>query len=85
MNLEKLTDELAKASEAKATKELDRMIKLHEDEVEKYTNAIKYYLQQVGTVVGKPLDYALGNANMDALLRNKAAQEILLTLKKNLE
>jgi len=85
MNLDKLTDELAKASAAKAGTELERMIKLHEEEVNKHYTSIKVYLQQVGTVPGKAMDYSASNSSMTEMVRNKIALSILQELKQDLK
>lgn len=86
MNIEKLNDELAKASKEKAEKELERMIDIHKSAVIKDTNNIKYYLQQLATVPGKTADYnGVNDSRMSSLITNTIALDILLNLKKDLE
>lgn len=85
MDLLKLTEELNKATAERADKELDRMIKLHEEELAKSKEAIKRYLANMGMVPGKIPDYTTGNGDMASWARNTIVVELLTNLKKELQ
>ena len=84
INTDKLNEELAKASAAKATAELDRMIKLHSDEAAKQEETIKRYLLGFATTPGKAADYSTATSTASELIKHEQVRDRLIKLKESL-
>lgn len=67
MDVVKLQEEIRKATEVKAEDELDRMIKLHEDEAAKRKEEIKRYLLALAVQPGKVPDYVINSTVASAV------------------
>ncbi len=82
MNIEKLQDEMKKASADKASAELDRMIKIHEDIATNNKEILKRYLLSLAITPGKAAEYALTSAQGNAAIDHSRHKQIAKDLKR---
>ncbi len=84
LNVEKLDKDIKELSASRASQELDRMIKLHEDGLKNADEAVKRYIRDIAITPGKATDYTTDNANIQLIVRHTVALKHLRKLRKQL-